>query len=298
VSRSPNLRILITGRDGQVGAELVRAMSPLGKVTATGRAEMDLTSDAAIQEVVRRVRPQLIVNAAAYTAVDKAESERDLARRINVEAVEKLAQVANSIGAAIIHYSTDYVFDGEKSAPYVETDETNPLSVYGQTKLDGEQELANSGIPYLVLRTSWVYSMRGKNFLLTILKLAAEKPELRIVNDQIGAPTWSHDIAGTTAAIAKKWRAEEPDKTSGIYHLTAGGETSWYGFAAEAIRLRALANPSTTCARLLPILTADYPTAAARPKNSRLDCGRLQKVFGIEMPHWQNSLEKVVASIH
>lgn len=298
MSESSNLRVLITGRDGQVGAELVRSMSALGPVTAVNRAEMDLTSDEAIRHAVQRVRPHLIVNAAAYTAVDKAESEPDLARRINVDAVATLAREANSTGAAIIHYSTDYVFDGKKSAPYVETDETTPLSVYGQTKLAGEQALANSGIRYLVLRTSWVYGARGKNFLLTILKLAGEKPELRIVNDQIGAPTWCRDIAEATAAIAKNWLAGGTNHGTGIYHLTAAGETSWYGFANEAIRLRSLADPARAFARLLPILTAEYPTAAMRPKNSRLNCGKMRKDFGIQMPDWKISLEKIVASIH
>ncbi|MES2220814.1 MAG: dTDP-4-dehydrorhamnose reductase, partial [Acidobacteriota bacterium] len=203
------MRILLTGRDGQVGRELSRSLAKLGEVTATGRDELDLTSDYAIGDMVHEVRPQLIVNAAAYTAVDKAESEPDFAHRINAEAVGTLAAAAKSVGAAIIHYSTDYVFDGSKEMPYVETDRPHPLSVYGKSKLDGEKALAAAGIPYLILRTSWVYGAEGKNFLLNILRLAMERSELRVVNDQIGAPTWSRDIAKATASITEKWHQHE-----------------------------------------------------------------------------------------
>ncbi|HWF65910.1 MAG TPA: dTDP-4-dehydrorhamnose reductase [Acidobacteriaceae bacterium] len=292
------LRILVTGRDGQVGGELLHSLASLGEVTATSRAELDLASETSIQDAIRRARPQLIVNAAAYTAVDKAESEPDLAQRVNVSAVVTLAAEAKTVGAAMIHYSTDYVFDGSKTTPYVEADATNPLSVYGRTKLAGELALASAGIPYLILRTSWVYGAQGKNFLRTILKLAAEKPELRIVDDQIGAPTCAHDIAQATAAIVRNWMTKDRDARSGIYHLTATGETSWYGFAAEAVRLRAMSEPRKTFARLAPISTAEYPTPAARPKNSRLECGKLRNVFGVQLPDWKNSLANVVPSIH
>jgi dTDP-4-dehydrorhamnose reductase len=290
-------RILITGRDGQVGGELVPAMASLGNVTATGRAELDLTSDDSIRAVVGAVRPNLIVNAAAYTAVDKSESEPELAQRINADAVATLAAEAKAIGAAMIHYSTDYVFDGAKSTPYVEDDPPNPLGAYGRTKLAGEQALAAGGIPYLILRTSWVYGARGKNFLLTILKLASKKPELRIVADQIGAPTWSHDIATATVTIAKQW-VENADRTqSGIYHLTASGETSWHGFAAEALRLRTSSAPSKTFAQLIPISTAEYPTPATRPKNSRLNCAKLADVFSVRLPDWNVSLAAVLSQL-
>jgi dTDP-4-dehydrorhamnose reductase len=289
-------RILITGRDGQVGRELADSLASLGNVTATSRAELDLTSDDSIRAVVRSVRPHLIVNAAAYTAVDKAESEPELAQRINADAVATLAAEAKAAGASMIHYSTDYVFDGTKTAPYVETDAPHPLGVYGRTKLGGEQALANAGIPYLVLRTSWVYGARGKNFLLTILKLASEKPELRIVSDQFGAPTWSQDIATMTVTIAKHWLTSPTD--SGVYHLTASGETSWYGFAAEALRLRKLSAPAKEFARLIPISTAEYPTPAARPKNSRLNCGKLESVFAVRFPEWKNSLGAVLRAFN
>ena len=222
---SGGLRILLTGRDGQVGRELSRSLAKLGEVTATSRDELDLTSDYAIGDVVHEVRPQLIVNAAAYTAVDKAESEPDFAHRINAEAVATLAAAAKSVGAAVIHYSTDYVFDGSKETPYVENDRPHPLSVYGKSKLDGEKALAAAGVPYLILRTSWVYGGEGKNFLLTILRLAMERRELHVVNDQIGAPTWSRDLAKATASIVEKWHHEKfaPAK-SGVYHIAAAGK--------------------------------------------------------------------------
>jgi dTDP-4-dehydrorhamnose reductase len=288
------LRILVTGRDGQVGWELARSMAALGEVTATSRAEMDLTSDDSIRAVVRRVRPHLIVNAAAYTAVDKAESEPELSRRINAEAVATLAAEAKAVGAAVIHYSTDYVFDGMKTASYIESDATNPLNVYGSTKLAGEQALAASGIPTLVLRTSWVYGGRGKNFLLTILRLAAEKPELRIVADQTGAPTAAQEIATDTVTIAQRWMNAGDAQCSGVYHLTASGETTWHGFAAEAIRLQAMAAPEKQFARLVAISTSEYPTQAARPKNSRLDCCKLEEDFGGRLPDWKISLAGVL----
>lgn len=294
LAQSGKLRILVTGRDGQVGSELVRSMGSLGELKATSRAELDLTSDEAIAAAVRAFQPDLIVNAAAYTAVDKAESEPELARRINHEAVATLAAEAKSVGAAVIHYSTDYVFDGAKTAPYTEGDGTNPLSVYGKTKLAGEQALAAAGIPYLVLRTSWVYGATGKNFLLTILRLAQQKPELRIVADQTGAPTWSRDIAEATAAIAAEWLPGRAN--SEVYHMTACGSTTWHGFASQAIRLLSEAHPDQheKLARLIPISTAEYPTAAVRPKNSQLDCSKLAAAFHWRLPKWDDSLAKVM----
>ena len=292
------LRILVTGRDGQVGRELVRSLAGLGNVTATGREDLDLSSDASIRRGVLDVRPALIVNAAAYTAVDRAESEPDFARRINAEAVVTLVAAAKAVGAAVIHYSTDYVFDGAKAMPYVEDDATHPLSVYGRTKLAGEQALAAAWIPHLVLRTSWVYGAEGKNFLLTILRLAAEKPELRIVDDQRGAPTWSRDIAVATASIVDRWQKDGfADAKSGVYHMTAAGRTSWYGFAAEAIRLRLQSAPEGKFARLVPISSAEYPTPAERPKNSQLDCGKLEQVFDCRLPDWKTSLATCVGTV-
>lgn len=288
------LRILVTGRDGQVGRELVTAMAALGEVTATSRAELDLASDDSIRAVVQAVKPHIIVNAAAYTAVDKAESEPELARRINADAVAALAAEAKTVGAAMIHYSTDYVFDGTKASAYREEDATHPLSVYGKSKLAGEQALAAAGIPWLVLRTSWVYGAQGKNFLLTILRLAQEKPELRIVADQTGAPTWSRDIATATAGIAAKWQADNP--RSGVYHLTASGSTTWYGFASRAVQLLSQSHRGAcgSLARLVPISTVEYPTAAARPKNSQLDSEKLVRDFGVRLPEWDRSLAEVM----
>lgn len=288
------LRILLTGRDGQVGRELVACLQSFGQVTATGRSELDLASDASIRAAVRAVQPHLIVNAAAYTAVDKAESEPDLAHRINVAAVSILAVEAKAVGAAMVHYSTDYVFEGTKIGPYVEEDSTGPLNVYGRTKLAGERALADAGIPYLVLRTSWVYGSRGKNFLLTILKLAGERPELRIVADQMGAPTWSRDIAQATACIAKQWLPNGAG--SGVYHLTAAGKTSWHGFAAQALDLLTQIQPAgrEKFARLVAIRSAEYPTAAARPQNSTLDCGKLARVFSCRLPEWMAPLATVL----
>lgn len=295
---SSGLRILVTGRDGQVGRELAASLAGLGEVTATGHEELDLASDYSIGSVVRDVRPHLIVHAAAYTAVDKAESEPDFAWRINADAVATLAAEAKTVGAAVIHYSTDYVFDGAKTTPYVEDDATHPLSVYGKTKLAGEQALASAGIPYLVLRTSWVYGAQGKNFLLTILRLAAERPELRIVDDQIGAPTWSRDIAVATTSIADRWRESGFTATkSGVYHMTASGKTSWYGFASEAIRLRSQSAHAKKFARLTPIASAEYPTPAERPKNSQLNCNKLSQAFACQLPDWKTSLAAVVHTL-
>lgn len=303
-STQQSLRILVTGRDGQVGYELQDALALIGEVIAVSRKEMNLASADSIRNCIRSVRPKLIVNAAAYTAVDKAESEPELAQRVNADAVAILSEEAKDLGAAVIHYSTDYVFDGTKATPYVEGDPTNPLSVYGATKLAGEQALAVAGIPYLTLRTSWVYGVRGKNFLRTILKLATEKPELRIVADQTGAPTWARDIAAATASIAKRWfkdagnplLPEQLFEHAGVYHLTAAGETTWHGFAAEAIRIHMQLFPEEGVhfAHLKAIPTSEYSTPAARPRNSRLDCSKVTRVFDIRLPEWSVVLTAVL----
>lgn len=279
------MKILLTGAGGQVGYELERSLQPLGQVTAVDRSRMDLSDLGQVREVIRSVQPGLIVNAAAYTAVDMAQAEPGLARRVNAEAPEVMALEARKLGAAMVHYSTDYVFDGSKAGAYVETDTPNPLNVYGQTKLEGEQAVANAGIDHLILRTSWVYGMRGKNFLLTMLRLAKERDELRVVCDQHGAPTWSRTVADTSAALLAMAREGGRDwwkQHGGLYHLGSGGETSWCGFTAEIIALQEL-----TC-KLVPITSADYPLPARRPQNSLLDCTRLQAMC--RLPHWRDAL--------
>jgi dTDP-4-dehydrorhamnose reductase len=275
--------ILITGCTGQVGGELARlfpaALSP-------GRAELDLASESSIRAFFRENKPRWIVNPAAYTAVDKAESDSALAFAINAEAPRILAEEALKIGASIIHFSTDYVFDGSKSSPYLESDPTHPLGVYGASKLAGEQALLASGVPHVTFRTSWVYGATGKNFLLTILRLAAQKPELKIVADQHGAPTWSRDLA----LLAQHIVATNPDLTQlgGIYHATSTGETTWHGFASAIVAQSGLTTP------VLPIPSSEFPTPAQRPKNSRLNCDKLAAAFNYRLPNWETSLAKVL----
>lgn len=294
--------ILLTGRGGQVGWELERSLAPLGEVVAPARGELDLSDVAQIREVVQAVKPALIVNPAAYTAVDKAESDADLAHAINAIAPAVLAEEAKRLGAVLIHYSTDYVFDGGKATPYLETDRPNPLNVYGASKLAGEAALAASGIDYLCFRTSWVYGARGGNFMRTILRLAQERDELKIVADQIGAPTWSRMIAeATAAALAQRWlpAGEHFSGASGLYHLTAAGETSWHGFAQaildEVARLPEWAGRKL--ARVLPIPTAGYPLPAPRSPYSVLSNDKLQATFGLHLPDWRMSLRQVIASL-
>lgn len=287
-------RILLTGKAGQVGGELVAALAPLGEVTACDRDALDLADPASIVATVRELRPDIIVNAAAYTAVDRAEAEPALAMAVNGTAPGILAAEALRLNALLVHYSTDYVFDGAKRAPYDENDAPNPLNVYGRTKLAGDRAVQASGAKHLILRTTWVYGARGKNFLLTILRLAAERDELKIVDDQIGAPTWCRDIATATGAILARLPDREgarPGAFSGLYNLSAQGSTSWHGFAAE-ILAHAAATPK---ARLLPIPTSAYPTAAARPLNSVLGRDKLRNTFSIELPDWRASLAACLA---
>jgi dTDP-4-dehydrorhamnose reductase len=276
------LRILLTGASGQVGWELRRTLAPLGEVRSFDRYGLDLADLPTLVATVRSLQPKIIVNAAAYTAVDKAEAERDMAFAVNATAPGVLAEEAKRIGALLVHYSTDYVFDGEKPAPYVEDDPTGPVNAYGASKLAGEQAVANSGCRHLILRTSWVYGPRGRNFYLTMLRLAKERPELRVVDDQVGAPTSSLAIARATAELL-------PKGIEGLYHLTATGETSWCGFAREILRRAGMVTP------VVPIRTEDYPTPARRPRNSRLDCARLVRVAGVELASWEEQLAKVVA---
>ncbi|WP_179179660.1 dTDP-4-dehydrorhamnose reductase [Pseudomonas sivasensis] len=289
------MKILITGQHGQVSQALQAHLQGLGELMVLGSNQLDLAKPDQIREQIRAHRPDLIINAAAHTAVDHAESEPDAAFAINAIAPGILAQEAKALGIPLIHYSTDYVFDGSKPAPYTEADAPNPLSVYGQSKLAGEQAIATAGGQYLILRTSWVYSNQGKNFLLTMQRLLQEKPQMRIVADQIGAPTWAGTIAGSTRALIERWLAGEAGEW-GIYHLTAQGETSWFGFA-QAIGEHLHAD-GKACAELEAIPSSAYPTPAKRPLNSRLDCSRLQQQWHVSQPHWQDALRECLAQQH
>ena len=287
-------RILITGGDGQLGWELARAFAPIGEVIAFDRSGMDLLDPDAIRARCREVRPSLVLNAGAYTAVDRAESEPDLAMRINGEAPGILAEEANRLGAALIHYSTDYVFDGNAKVPYREDDATAPQSVYGRTKLAGEQAVCAVAKEYLVLRTSWLYSNRRHNFLLTILRLARERDELRIVADQIGSPTWVRPVSDTTARCVMVTRsAARLNIPSGIYHLTAAGQTSWHGFASAI--LDGTTDEPRRATRVVAITTADYPTPAKRPAYSVLALAKLQLASGITPVDWRMQLAGYLA---
>jgi len=264
---------------------LQRTLAPLGDVIAADRSLLDLADTACIRRTVAAIAPDLIVNPAAYTAVDKAESEPELAHAINAAAAAELA----ACGIPLVHFSTDYVFDGRKAAAYTEADAPNPLGVYGATKLAGEQAVQRAGIPHLILRTSWVYGLRGRNFLLTMQRLARERDSLAVVDDQFGAPTWSRLIAEATALVIARW-LDRPEQTalSGIYHLTCGGRTSWHGFTAAI--LAHLGTREAKLARLSAIPTSGYPTPAARPANSELNCDRLAATFGVRLPDWENAL--------
>lgn len=288
-------RILLVGKNGQVGWELQRTLATLGDVVTVDRQGMDLANPDSIRGAIRTIRPDLIVNAAAYTAVDKAESEPELAMAINGVAPGIMAEEAKRLGAAMVHYSTDYVFDGTKASPYTEEDEPNPLSVYGKTKFAGEQAILAAGIPHLIFRTSWVYGLRGKNFLLTILRLAKERDELKIVDDQVGAPTWSRMIAEATGQVLSQGSSPLAMK-SGIYNLTAAGYTSWHGFTKAILDCMSPqgANPSLLtphpAPNLIPITTSEYPLPAPRPPNSVLSSAKLNRTFGVSLPAWDASL--------
>lgn len=317
-----SLKILLTGKNGQVGHELERSLQGLGRIIAPDRQQMDLANPDQMRAFIRAVQPDLIINPAAYTAVDLAESEPELAMRINAEAPGLMAEEAARLGATLIHFSTDYVFDGSKAGAYLESDATNPVSVYGKTKLAGEQAVIAADCAHLILRTSWVYGLRGKNFLLTMLRLGRERDTLRVVADQFGAPTWSRTLAEVTAhavaqslagaaghpaqaagtgdALARTAAAHHADpagvlrlrsqqdwwrERSGIYHVTAQGKTSWHGFT-EAIL--AQANLGKPCV-VQPITTADYPTPARRPANSALSCAKFMQQF-CGLPEWDAAL--------
>ncbi|SDO51825.1 dTDP-4-dehydrorhamnose reductase [Pseudomonas jinjuensis] len=284
-------RILLLGANGQVGWELRRSLAPLGELIACDRQRCDLSDLQQLAERVRTEKPDIIVNAAAHTAVDKAESDAANARRVNAEAVAVLAAAAHDLDALLVHYSTDYVFDGSGNAPFEEESATGPLNVYGQTKLEGEQAIRNSRCRHLIFRTGWVYAARGSNFARTMLRLAKEREELKVVADQIGAPTSAELIADVTALILHRLQhdADLAAHAQGTYHLVASGETSWHGYAQfivrEAIRLGIALR--TRPEHILPIGTAEYPLPARRPANSRLCTRKLQRTFGLTLPHWE-----------
>ena len=303
------MKILLLGKDGQVGWELQRALAPLGELVALGRRQQDgadggmsaqghLTADLsdadALARTVRVVAPDVIVNAAAYTAVDKAESEATLAAAVNAVAPGVLALEAARLGALLVHYSTDYVFDGSGVRPWAEGDATGPVSVYGRTKLDGEQAIAAAGGRHLIFRTSWVYAARGGNFAKTMLRLASERDTLQVIDDQVGAPTGADLIADITAhAVAQACRSPA---LTGLYHLAAAGETSWHAYAQFVVeRARSRGLPlKAGAADIVPIPTSAYPTAARRPLNSRLDTSRLRQTFGLTLPPWQSGVARMI----
>lgn len=287
------MRILLAGKNGQVGWELQRTLATLGEVIALGQSEMDLANPDMIIKTLRDVKPDLIVNAAAYTAVDQAESEPDLAMAINGTAPGNIAQEAKRLGAVLIHYSTDYVFDGTKNTPYTEQDLPNPINAYGRSKLAGELAIQAVDVPHLIFRTSWVYGARGKNFLLTIQRLARERPLLRVIEDQIGAPTWCRLLAEATAQVVSQGRGDVVGyirQHSGVYHISCNGQTSWNGFASAI-----LCRESGATAQLQPIPSVEYPTPAVRPMYSVLNNMQLAQTFGIALPTWTDALDLALA---
>jgi dTDP-4-dehydrorhamnose reductase len=291
--------ILVTGKNGQVGNALLPLMAAQGNVVAVDLDECDLADAAAVTHLVRTVRPGIIVNPAAYTAVDKAESNKAAAFAVNAAAPGVLAEAAKEIGAALIHYSTDYVFDGRKSGPYVEDDATNPLSVYGASKRDGEVAVRSALHEHLILRTSWVFGAHGANFLKTMIRLAGERDELAVVADQFGAPTSAALLAQTTAQLVRAIRRDRQSVPFGTYHLTPSGRTSWHGFAAYAIEYaRSLGMPIRIAAEAIrPIPATAYPAPAARPANSCLDTGKIRANFGIDLPPWQDGVRAVLEAL-
>jgi dTDP-4-dehydrorhamnose reductase len=287
------MKLLLTGTSGQVGYELLRTLAPIGEIVAVDRSAMDLSDPQRIREVIHAERPDLLVNAAAYTAVDRAEVEREAAFKVNTTAPRVMAETLRATGGALVHFSTDYVFDGAKRGPYFENDRPNPLNAYGRSKLEGEQAIRASGVPHLILRTSWVYGKRGRNFLVTMLSLFDEKPQLRIVDDQIGAPTWCRWIAQASAQVLAQCLAGGAfrEQLGGTYHLAASGSTSWYGFAS-AIRELRYGSGSPQGPLLVPIPTSGYPLPARRPASSVLSTDRLQKVFGLQPSDWREQLRQ------
>jgi len=307
--------ILILGCGGQVGWELQRSLAPLGEVIALDFNSADYCGDFtqpdAVAETVRQIKPAVIINSAAHTAVDKAESEPELARLINATTPGAIARVANELGALLVHYSTDYVFDGRGDAPRDETAATGPLSVYGQTKLEGEQIIQHAGSRHLIFRTSWVYAARGGNFAKTMLKLASEREQLKIISDQIGTPTGADLLADVTAHAVKRYLDEAGRQSLrsgiaphevhefpyGLYHCVAGGETSWYDYACFVFEQARKAGRELKAQEVSPIPTSAYPTPATRPLNSRLDTRKFQQAFGLTLPHWQKGVARMLTEI-
>jgi len=296
------MKILLVGCNGQVGWELQRSLAPLGSLTACDfdspePLRADFAQPESLRALVQRVQPQVIVNAAAHTAVDKAESEPEFARTLNATAPGVLAQEAQRTGALLVHYSTDYVFDGTGSAPRTETSPTGPLSVYGRTKLEGEELITRSGCAHVILRTSWVYAARGGNFARTMLRLAAERDALNVIDDQIGAPTGADLLADVTAQVIRAVQAQPA--LQGLYHCVAAGETSWFEYARFVIEWARARGQNIKVApeAIAPIATSAYPTPAQRPLNSRLDTRKLQAAFGLQMPHWQHGVQRMLTEI-
>jgi dTDP-4-dehydrorhamnose reductase len=286
-------KILLIGKNGQVGWELRRTLAPIGQVLAVDYPEIDLTDATSTRRLVLDNKPNIVVNAAAYTAVDKAESDTKTAQLINGTAPGVLAEAAKQVGALMIHYSTDYVFDGTKQTPYVETDTPNPLGAYGQTKLDGDEAVRAAGGNHLIFRLCWVYGARGQNFLLTMQRLAREREILRVVKDQFGCPTWSRLIAETTTfALRQVLAASDAAVFKGTYHLAASGSTNWHAFASRIVEM--MPEAERRCREVVGITTAEYPTPAKRPAYSMLDCGKLKKTFGIQLPDWEEGLRLVL----
>ncbi len=297
------MKILLLGSAGQVGWELQRSLAPLGQLVALDRRSTDFCGDLSnaqgLADTVDRIRPDVIVNAAAYTAVDKAESDRETALAVNAVAPGVLAEAANRVGAWLVHYSTDYVFDGSGSRPWEETDSTGPLSIYGSTKLAGEQRIAAACARHIILRTSWVYAARGGNFAKTMLRLAGERDRLTVVNDQFGAPTGADLLADVTAHITRSALVQGTPDAAGTYHLAAAGETSWHGYArfvvAEALKA---GRPLKTSPHTVdPVPASAFPTPAVRPGNSRLNTAKLRARFGLELPAWQSGVARLLAEI-
>jgi dTDP-4-dehydrorhamnose reductase len=302
--------ILLIGKTGQIGRELSRLLPCVGEVTSLDRQQLDLAKPEEIRRAIRTYRPTVIVNTAAYTAVDQAESEPELARMINAEAPAVMTEEAKQIGACLVHYSTDYVFDGLKTEPYKEQDSTNPQNVYGQTKLEGENAIRESGAPHLIFRTAWVYGTQGRNFLLTVLRLMTQRQELRIVRDQVGTPTLNTEIAEATTKILSQLCSQgncaiSMSKVTGIYHMTAAGETTWFDFAEAIWQEARTINPGTPwfaaatsnlpliTRRIIPIQTSEYPTPARRPAYSVLSNERLARTFSVKLPHWRDQLYSI-----
>jgi dTDP-4-dehydrorhamnose reductase len=299
------LKIVVIGRRGQIAWDLQNSLPAVGSVSAVGRPQIDLADPGSIGKMIREFEPSVLVNAAAYTAVDQAEAEPELAMKVNCEAPQIMAEEMKRLNGLFITYSSDYVFDGDKASPYTESDPPHPLNVYGASKLAGDRAVEAVGGAYLVFRTSWVYAARGKNFLRTIMRLATERDELRVVDDQIGAPTLSKDIAQATLQVLQQLTgkscspAEALGDRRGICNMTSLGSVSWYGFAAaivEEMRRHAM-NGEKHLARVIPISTGERPTPATRPKNSRLSTEKLRRIFGVELPDWKTSLVNVIEEV-